>query len=37
MNRPLLEIISDLDALDEENTIYAAEPWTFESHAINDA
>lgn len=30
----LIEAIRDLDSLDEESTIYAAEPWTENSEAI---
>jgi len=30
----LFEAIRDLDSLDEESTIYAAEPWTADSQAI---
>ena len=30
----LLETIRRLDSLDEESTIYAAEPWTADSQAI---
>ncbi len=30
----LFEAIRDLDSLPEENTIYAAEPWTADSQAI---
>ncbi len=34
MTMTLFEAIRDLDSLPEENTIYAAEPWTADSHAI---
>ena len=30
----LLESVRDLDSLDEEGTIYAAEPWTADSRVI---
>jgi hypothetical protein len=33
----LLEAVESLDSLDDENTIYAAEPWTETSHAITVA
>ncbi|HXC36679.1 MAG TPA: hypothetical protein VNV43_12440 [Candidatus Acidoferrales bacterium] len=30
----LIEVIRDLDALDDESTIYAAKPWTEDSEVI---
>jgi hypothetical protein len=30
----LLEAVRDLDSLDEEGTIYAAEPWTADSRVV---